>query len=130
MDQCLWDDPDCAVGLLELCLGHCGHFPSLDTPQGRKDTASSSRGDQSILESQKEFVHRYCQHHEEEPQLPMLTSACPGWDQYAEHVLVTHHPHLCKAKSPQQIMGSLDYFNRWKNLSPRQDFPYHCGPVL
>ncbi|KAK1343674.1 hypothetical protein QTO34_014227 [Cnephaeus nilssonii] len=46
--------------------------------------------DFSILESQKEFVCRYCQHHEEEPRIPMLTSACSGWDRYAEHVL--DHP--------------------------------------
>ncbi|EPQ04531.1 NMDA receptor-regulated protein 2 [Myotis brandtii] len=72
--------------------------------------------DFSILENQKEFVRRYCQHHEEEPRLPLLTSACPGWDRYAERVL----GHLCMAKSPQQIMGSLvkDYFARWQNLSP------------
>ncbi|EPQ18540.1 Nuclear prelamin A recognition factor [Myotis brandtii] len=81
--------------------------------------------DFSILGSQKEFVHRYCQHREEEPWLPMLTSACPGWDRYAEHVPghpITHH--LYTAKSPQQIMGSLvkDYFTRWQNLSPDKIF--------
>ncbi|KAK1344062.1 hypothetical protein QTO34_014621 [Cnephaeus nilssonii] len=59
--------------------------------------------DFSNLESQKEFVRQYCQHCEEEPWLPMLTSACPGWDRYAE----------C-------IMDSLvkDYFIRRQNLSP------------
>uniref|UniRef100_A0A8C5VW03 Nuclear prelamin A recognition factor n=1 Tax=Microcebus murinus TaxID=30608 RepID=A0A8C5VW03_MICMU len=71
--------------------------------------------DFSILESQKEFVRRYHQHSEEAHTLPMLTSACPGWVRYAERVLgrpVT--PHLCTAKSPQQVMGSLvkDYFAR------------------
>uniref|UniRef100_A0A2K6NF80 Nuclear prelamin A recognition factor n=1 Tax=Rhinopithecus roxellana TaxID=61622 RepID=A0A2K6NF80_RHIRO len=71
--------------------------------------------DFSILESQKEFVRRYRQHSEEERTLPMLTSACPGWVRYAERVLgrpVTAH--LCTAKSPQQVMGSLvkDYFAR------------------
>lgn len=40
------------------------------------DTAVAA--DFSILESQKEFVRRYQQHSEEEPALPMLTSACPG----------------------------------------------------
>ncbi|XP_036919662.1 nuclear prelamin A recognition factor [Sturnira hondurensis] len=82
--------------------------------------------DLSIQESQKEFVRRYHQHSEEEPTLPMLTSACPGWVRYAERVLghpVT--PHLCTAKSPQQVMGSLvkDYFARRQNLSP--DKIYH-----
>lgn len=34
--------------------------------------------DFSILETQKEFVHRYHRHSEEQRELPMLTSACPG----------------------------------------------------
>nr|KAF6369344.1 hypothetical protein mMyoMyo1_010691 [Myotis myotis] len=87
--------------------------------------------DCSILKSQKEFVRRYCQHHEEEPRLPMLTSACPGWVQYAEHMLghpIT--PHLFTAKSPKQIMGSLvkDYFARWQNLSPDKIFHVIVAP--
>ncbi|ELK38347.1 Nuclear prelamin A recognition factor [Myotis davidii] len=87
--------------------------------------------DFSILESQKEFVRRYRQHREEEPRLPMLTSACPGWVRYAERVLghpIT--PHLCTAKSPQQIMGSLvkDYFARRQNLSPDKVFHVIVAP--
>nr|KAF6416559.1 nuclear prelamin A recognition factor [Molossus molossus] len=87
--------------------------------------------DFSILESQKEFVRRYHQHSEEEPTLPMLTSACPGWVRYAERVLghpIT--PHLCTAKSPQQIMGSLvkDYFARRQNLSPDKIFHVIVAP--
>ncbi|XP_004463721.1 nuclear prelamin A recognition factor isoform X2 [Dasypus novemcinctus] len=79
--------------------------------------------DFSILESQREFVRRYRQHREDDRALPMLTSACPGWVQYAERVLgepVT--PHLCTARSPQQIMGSLvkDYFARRQNLPPEK----------
>ncbi|ELK36488.1 Nuclear prelamin A recognition factor [Myotis davidii] len=71
--------------------------------------------DFSILESQKESLCWYCQHHEEEPQLLMLTSASPCWVQYAERVLghpIT--PPSLQAKSRQQIMGSLvkDYFAR------------------
>ncbi|XP_078294093.1 nuclear prelamin A recognition factor isoform X2 [Panthera onca] len=61
----------------------------------------------------------------------MLTSACPGWVRYAERVLghpVT--PHLCTAKSPQQIMGSLvkDYFARRQNLSPDKIFHVIVAP--
>ncbi|KAM8785598.1 LOW QUALITY PROTEIN: nuclear prelamin A recognition factor [Rhynchonycteris naso] len=87
--------------------------------------------DFSILESQKEFVHRYRQHSEEEPMLPMLTSTCPGWVRYAERVLghsIT--PHLFTAKSPQQIMGSLvkDYFARQQNLCPDKIFHVIVAP--
>lgn len=37
--------------------------------------------DFSILETQKEFVHRYRLHSAREAALPMLTSACPGEQQ-------------------------------------------------
>ncbi|XP_073900925.1 nuclear prelamin A recognition factor isoform X2 [Castor canadensis] len=87
--------------------------------------------DFSILESQKEFVRRYHQHSEEQRALPMLTSACPGWVRYAERVLgrpVT--PHLCTARSPQQVMGSLvkDYFARQQNVPPEKIFHIVVAP--
>uniref|UniRef100_A0A2K6F1Q5 Nuclear prelamin A recognition factor n=1 Tax=Propithecus coquereli TaxID=379532 RepID=A0A2K6F1Q5_PROCO len=60
---------------------------------------------------------------------PSLLS--PGWVRYAERVLgrpVT--PHLCTAKSPQQVMGSLvkDYFARQQNLSPEKIFHVIVAP--
>ncbi|KAI2585888.1 nuclear prelamin A recognition factor [Homo sapiens] len=90
----------------------CGFLKSLGVHYVFDTTIAA---DFSILESQKEFVRRYRQHSEEERTLPMLTSACPGWVRYAERVLgrpITAH--LCTAKSPQQVMGSLvkDYFAR------------------
>ncbi|XP_053426995.1 nuclear prelamin A recognition factor isoform X2 [Nycticebus coucang] len=56
---------------------------------------------------------------------------CLGWVRYAERVLgrpVT--PHLCTAKSPQQVMGSLvkDYFARQQNLSPEKIFHVIVAP--
>nr|KAF6360367.1 hypothetical protein mMyoMyo1_013676 [Myotis myotis] len=61
--------------------------------------------DFSILESQKEFVCQYCQHHEEEPRLPMLTSACLAWDRYAEHVL--GHPITPTSARPKDVPIAL-----------------------
>uniref|UniRef100_A0A2K5L7X0 Nuclear prelamin A recognition factor n=1 Tax=Cercocebus atys TaxID=9531 RepID=A0A2K5L7X0_CERAT len=95
----------------------CGFFRSLGVHYVF-DTRIAA--DFSILESQKEFVRRYRQHSEEERTLPMLTSACPGWVRYAERVLgrpITAH--LCTAKSPQQVMGSLvkDYFARQQEIA-------------
>ncbi|XP_060027678.1 nuclear prelamin A recognition factor isoform X2 [Erinaceus europaeus] len=106
----------------------CGFLKSLGVHYVFDTTIAA---DFSILESQKEFVHRYHRHSEDEPALPMLTSACPGWVRYAERVLghpVT--PHLCTAKSPQQIMGSLvkDYFARRQNLSPDKIFHVIVAP--
>lgn len=80
----------------------------------------------SILETQKEFIQRYRRRHHDSHALPMFTSSCPGWIRYAERVLgslVT--PHICTARSPQQIMGCLvkDYFSKQQKLSP--DRVYH-----
>ncbi|XP_024206554.1 nuclear prelamin A recognition factor isoform X2 [Pan paniscus] len=54
-----------------------------------------------------------------------------GWVRYAERVLgrpITAH--LCTAKSPQQVMGSLvkDYFARQQNLSPEKIFHVIVAP--
>ncbi|KAK1339237.1 hypothetical protein QTO34_019915 [Cnephaeus nilssonii] len=98
--------------------------------QGRTVFGMKIAVDFSILESQEEFVRRYCQHCEEEPGQPMLTSACPGWVRYAEDAGHPITAHLCTAKSPQQIMGSLvkDYFARWQNLYPDKIFHVIVAP--
>ncbi|XP_064780434.1 nuclear prelamin A recognition factor-like [Oncorhynchus masou masou] len=80
----------------------------------------------SILESQREFVQRYRKRNHDNQALPMFTSSCPGWIRYAERVLGSlGTPHICTARSPQQIMGCLvkDYFTKQKKLSP--DKLYH-----
>ncbi|XP_058476299.1 nuclear prelamin A recognition factor isoform X2 [Solea solea] len=80
----------------------------------------------SILESQKEFIQRYRRRNHDSHALPMFTSSCPGWIRYSERILgslVT--PHICTARSAQQIMGCLvkDYFSKQQKLSP--DKVYH-----
>nr|XP_061807896.1 nuclear prelamin A recognition factor-like isoform X1 [Nerophis lumbriciformis] len=80
----------------------------------------------SIIESQKEFIQRYRRRHHDSNALPMFTSSCPGWIRYSERVLgslVT--PHICTARSPQQIMGCLvkDYFSKQQKLNA--DKVYH-----
>lgn len=59
----------------------------------------------ALVESHKEFVSR---RDSEKPNLPIISSTCPGWICYAEKTngeLVIQH--LSKVRSPQQIMGSL-----------------------
>ncbi|XP_029456214.1 nuclear prelamin A recognition factor isoform X2 [Rhinatrema bivittatum] len=106
----------------------CGFLKSLGVHHVFDTTLAA---DFSILESQKEFVQRYRQKTHDEHSFPMFASACPGWIRYAERVLgnpVT--PHICTAKSPQQIMGSLvkDYFARQLNLSPDKIFHVVLAP--
>ncbi|KAK1346487.1 hypothetical protein QTO34_000343 [Cnephaeus nilssonii] len=43
MDQHCQHNPNSTANFLELSLRHCSRIPSLDTPQGPKDTASSAR---------------------------------------------------------------------------------------
>jgi len=75
-----------------------------------------------LLQCAKEFVNRKLNQDEAEIPLPMLISACPGWVCYAEK---THGdfllPYLSKAKSPQQVMGSLVkyYFSKTIEKEPR-----------
>ncbi|XP_028264354.1 nuclear prelamin A recognition factor [Parambassis ranga] len=87
----------------------------------------------SILESQKEFIQRYRRRHHDAHALPMFTSSCPGWIRYSERVLgslVT--PHICTARSPQQIMGCLvkDYFSKQQKLSPDKVFHVVVAPCF
>lgn len=106
----------------------CGFLKSLGVHYVFDTTIAA---DFSILESQKEFVQRYRQRNQEEHALPMFASACPGWIRYAERVLTNPvTPHICTAKSPQQIMGSLvkGYFARQQNLSPDKIFHIIVAP--
>ncbi|XP_039990454.1 nuclear prelamin A recognition factor isoform X1 [Xiphias gladius] len=88
----------------------------------------------SILESQKEFIQRYRRRHHDSHALPMFTSSCPGWIRYSERVLgslVT--PHICTARSPQQIMGCLvkDYFSKQQQkLSPEKIYHVVVAPCF
>ncbi|XP_072098747.1 nuclear prelamin A recognition factor [Mobula birostris] len=81
--------------------------------------------DFSLLESQREFVQRFYQRSQNQHALPMFASACPGWIRYAEKALGSLVlPHICTAKSPHQVMGSLikDYFAKKQHLPPEKIF--------
>ncbi|XP_073538594.1 nuclear prelamin A recognition factor [Phyllobates terribilis] len=106
----------------------CGFLKSLGIHHVFDTTIAA---DFSILETQKDFIQRFRRQTQDEHAFPMFASACPGWVQYAERVLgdlVT--PHICTAKSPQQIMGSLvkSYFASQKNLSPDKIFHLAVAP--
>ncbi|KAG0478782.1 hypothetical protein HPP92_013501 [Vanilla planifolia] len=75
------------------------------------DTSCSR--DMSLVESCNEFITRYKQHHLSGNQdsclnLPIISSACPGWICYAEKTLGSYIlPYISSVKSPQQAMGAL-----------------------
>ncbi|XP_062859001.1 nuclear prelamin A recognition factor [Trichomycterus rosablanca] len=108
----------------------CGFLKSIGIKYVFDTTIAASF---SILESRREFIQRYRRRHHDVHAVPMFTSSCPGWIRYAEHMLgslVT--PHICTARSPQQIMGSLvkDYFSRQQKLNPEQVYHVVVAPCF
>jgi len=74
------------------------------------DTSSSR--DLSLIEACNEFVSRYQKNQsscgqETGANLPMISSACPGWICYAEKTLGSYVlPYISSVKSPQQVIGA------------------------
>ncbi|KAM4623276.1 nuclear prelamin A recognition factor isoform 2-T2 [Polymixia lowei] len=108
----------------------CGYLKSLGVQYVFDTTLAAGF---SILESQREFVQRYRRRHHDSHALPMFTSSCPGWIRYAERVLGTLvTPHICTARSPQQLMGCLvkDYFTKQQKLSPEKVYHMVVAPCF
>lgn len=59
--------------------------------------------DLTIMEESAELVRRV----QNGGPLPMFTSCCPGWVDYAEKRYHDMLPHLSTAKSPQQMQGAM-----------------------
>lgn len=74
--------------------------------------------DLTIIEEGHELIHRI----QNGGVLPMMTSCCPGWINYAE----TRYPdildHISSCKSPQQMFGALakSYYPKYANV-PAED---------
>ncbi|TNN48344.1 Nuclear prelamin A recognition factor [Liparis tanakae] len=118
------------VDVSEAAHKLCGFLKSLGVQYVFDTTLAAGF---SILESQKEFVQRFRRRHHDSTALPMFTSSCPGWIRYSERVLgslVT--PHICTARSPQQIMGCLvkDYFSKQQKLSPGSVYHVLVAPCF
>ncbi|XP_034091407.1 nuclear prelamin A recognition factor-like [Gymnodraco acuticeps] len=118
------------VDITEAAHKLCGFLKSLGVHFVLDSTLAAGF---SILESQKEFVQRFRRRNQDSTALPMFTSSCPGWIRYSERVLgslVT--PHICTARSPQQIMGCLvkDFFSKQQKLSPEKVFHVLVAPCF
>jgi len=59
--------------------------------------------DLTIMEEGNELVHRI----KNNRVLPMITSCCPGWINYAETYAPNIIEHLSSCKSPQQMFGAI-----------------------
>ncbi|KAG9103262.1 Cytosolic Fe-S cluster assembly factor nar1 [Ceratobasidium sp. 370] len=82
----------------------------------------------TLLEHTREFLERRAASPGDKPsegQLPMITSACPGWVCYVEKAHSEMIPFLSRTKSPQQVMGTL--VKEWlaKKWGKSADSIYH-----
>lgn len=68
-----------------------------------------------IVEQTRIFEER----HEAGHDLPLITSSCPAWIQYAEQYYPELLPHISPLKSPQQLAGSL--IRDWYQNRARQE---------
>lgn len=77
------------------------YFQSIPNLEGIMDTNHARN--YSLAAIAREFVEKYCG----DKELPLLTSACPGWICFVEKTHPELIPLVSKARSPQQIMGVL-----------------------
>ncbi len=82
--------------------------------------------DLTIIEEGHELIHRITSG----GVLPMMTSCCPGWINYAE----TRYPdildHISSCKSPQQMFGALakTYYPKRTGIDPKDVFVVSVMP--
>lgn len=88
----------------------------------------NTAADFTVVEEAKEFAKRL----EENKNLPVFTSCCPGWVNYCTKLYPSLVPNLSTVKSPQQIFGSLinTYFAKSENLASTDMFVVSIVPCL
>ena len=86
----------------------------------------NSSADFTIMEEANELVSRI----KNGGKLPMFTSCCPGWINYAEKNYPELLDNLSTCKSPQQMFGALvkGVFAKRQNLDPRNVFVVSIMP--
>ncbi|MGL4677609.1 MAG: [FeFe] hydrogenase, group A [Brevinema sp.] len=75
--------------------------------------------DMTIMEEAAEFTNRFLTAPDT---LPVITSCCPSWVEWAEKFFPTMIPHLSSSKSPHQMLGAMvkTYYAEKMNLDPKK----------
>ncbi|MGL4562650.1 MAG: [FeFe] hydrogenase, group A [Brevinema sp.] len=75
--------------------------------------------DLTIMEEAAEFTKRFTTQPES---LPVITSCCPSWVEWAEKFVPKMIPHLSSAKSPHQMLGAMvkTYYAEKESLDPKK----------
>jgi len=87
-------DGEDVMGKIVAALHRMGFDEIYDTSLG---------ADLTVLEESEEFLHRL----EENENIPLITSCCPGWIQYAEKKHPELLPNISTCRSPMQMMASI-----------------------
>lgn len=87
-------DGDDVMGKIVAALHRMGFDEIYDTSLG---------ADLTVLEESEEFLHRL----EENENIPLITSCCPGWIQYVEKKHPELLPNISTCRSPMQMMASI-----------------------
>ena len=88
----------------------------------------NTAADFTVVEEAKEFAKRL----EENKNLPVFTSCCPGWVNYCQKIYPELTDNLSTVKSTQQIFGALinNYFAKSENLESTDMFVVSIVPCL
>ncbi len=119
---------------VRVALGEMLGYPIGTRVTGKMVTAMKRMGvdsvldtdftaDLTIIEEGSELLQRLKKvlvDHKSSVKLPMMTSCCPGWVKFAEHIFPEHLGHLSSCKSPQQMFGALSktYYAEKKGIKP------------
>jgi iron-only hydrogenase group A len=82
--------------------------------------------DLTIMEEGHELISRI----QNGGKLPVITSCCPGWINFAEHEYPDLLENLSTCKSPQQMFGALakTYYAQRENIDPKKIFVVSVMP--
>ena len=105
------------TGKMVTALKRLGFDKVFDTNTG---------ADFTIMEEANEFIKRF----QNEDELPMITSCCPGWIKYIESNYPELLPHLSSCKSPHQMFGEIvkTYFAKKENIDPKKIYMVSVMP--
>ncbi len=83
--------------------------------------------DLTIMEEGIEFINRLTKN---KGAIPLFTSCCPSWVDYAEKNCHDLLPHVSTAKSPQQMMGAVikTYWAQKAGIDPKKIFSVSIMP--
>jgi ferredoxin hydrogenase len=78
--------------------------------------------DLTIMEEASELLHRLGSKNRKKVKMPMFTSCCPAWVQYAKLYYPYLLPNLSTVKSPQMMQGALvkTYFAQKQGINPEK----------